>query len=132
MRAPITSPWSPACSAPATSAPRHSVTRRFLTRVKSDEYGGGLGHNTNTSRYPPLSVLIRVQRFSVFPATRLESHDDQQPRTLPARAARAARRRRFAGARLQIGGRRTVHHGACRGPVPVGCRRQALHRLRGL
>ena len=52
-----------------------------------------------------------------------------QPRTFPARPAPDARRREFAGTRIQVGRRRTFLHRPRGRRVSVGRRGQSIHRL---
>ena len=59
-----------------------------------------------------------------------EPRDEPQRRALRARAAHDSRRRQLAGARVPLGRRHAAVLRARAGPVCLGCRRQALHRLR--
>ncbi len=74
-----------------------------------------------------------LQRRAVTPSFSLSRYPHvHESRTLPTRAAPIARRRQFARARLPLGRRRTVLYRPRRRRVSMGCRGQALHRLRRL
>ena len=78
-------------------------------------FAGRSGRRFPGRRSPPCSAPddVRAQPRAASPtfySTDIEIPHDDQPRTLPARAAADARRREFAGARVQVGRRRAVLH----------------------